>query len=47
MVAHLYNQGLQWHHGKQEVIYTIKNVKDAFHVDYQGAVACSTWSAAW
>jgi alpha-L-fucosidase len=36
MVAHLYNQGLQWHHGKQEVIYTIKNVKDAFHGDYQG-----------
>ncbi len=35
MVAHLYNQGMQRHHGKQEVIYTIKNVKDAFHGDFE------------
>ena len=35
MVAHLYNQGLQWHRGKQEIIYTIKNVKDALHGDYE------------
>ena len=35
LVAHYYNQSLQWHGGKMDVCYTIKNVKDKTHGDYE------------
>ena len=34
LIAHYYNQGLTWHQGRQEVVYTIKNNKDNVHGDY-------------